>query len=69
MYQVYSHSQKEKSLVVGEQRKQHAEIKNNEWHILNSNGDIIAYVGWWFYSRNNDNRLYFKVLEQSWINK
>ncbi|WP_342277793.1 hypothetical protein [Spiroplasma endosymbiont of Nephrotoma flavescens] len=64
-----SHSQKEKPLVVSEQRKHDAEIKNNEWHILNSNGDIIAYAGWWFYSRNNDNKLYFKVLEQSWINK
>lgn len=41
---------------------------NNENHILNSNSDIVAHAGWWFYRNDNDDKtIYFRVIGRSWL--
>lgn len=65
-----SKSKNERALSVSPERKKYGEIKNDTRHILNSNGNITPFAGWWFYTRYaKDNELFFKIAEQSWINK
>lgn len=43
---------------------------NNENHILNSNADMVAHAGWWFYRKVDDatdKNIYFRVIGGSWL--